>query len=175
MGGPGSGPHPGTGANQADRVANAKKGKIRVDARVQRYCEEHNEAMLAAALGSKRVGHNLPADIIIHDASGKPAHGLEVKTIISNKESRIKMDPPAIARKRMWSRKQKAPFHTIVLDDTHVFDAGGIGVHDESKRIIYYRRGVGSFRTKNMHICKDTNELKSLIDMPTRKLPSGAK
>jgi uncharacterized repeat protein (TIGR03803 family) len=81
----------------------------------------------------------------------------------------------ALARKRTWARKNKAQFHTVVIDDSKVFNANGLGKHDDSQRKIYYRRGAGSFRVAKMYECKNMSEVKTMINTPTKKLPVGAK
>ena len=186
-GGPGSGPRPGKGKPPArgksaggkavaEKLARAKKGRFQVNAKIQRHAEDHNETVLAKDLGGERIGQSQPPDIVLRDASGKITHALEVKTMFHNEEERIRMDGEAVARKRTWSRQNnKAPFHTVVLDDTKAFSAGGEGIHDYSKRRIFYRRGLGGFSISKMYMCKDTKELKSVIEMPANKLPLGAK
>jgi len=66
--------------------------------------------------------------------------------------------------------------HTVVVDDTKVFNANGPGKHDESQRRLFYRRGFGSYRVDGMHEVKGgMKELKQLLLMDKRKLPKGAK
>jgi len=84
------------------------------------------------------------------------------------------MKRSAQERKAEWERKNKATVHTVVFDDSRVYNANGPGKHDESKRVIYYRRGYGSFRVDGMHQVKDLNELKKLLDTPNDKLPKAA-
>lgn len=176
-GGPGSGPHWHGGRKpyqHKDRVARAKAAHHMVDSKIQRYAEEKNEPEMAKALGGLSYKDNEPVDIVMGD-EGVVKHGIELKTVISNKAGKITMKGEALARKRTWARNNKAQFHTVVLDDSRVYNAGGEGVHDISQRKILYRRGAGSFRLSKMHVCKDTDELKTLINTPTKKLPSGAK
>jgi len=148
-------------------------GAIRVGKEVQRYAEEHNEAYVAGALGGQSLADNEAADVIL-TMDGK-VHGVELKTMVSNKANKITMKADAKARKRKWERKNKGTMHMVVLDDSEVFNAKGPGKHDPSKRKIYYRRGFGSFSTTNMHEAKSLEEVKELIGTPKRKLPPGAK
>ena len=78
-------------------------------------------------------------------------------------------------RKAAWENANKADVHTVVFDDHDVFNAKGKGKHDESKRVILYRRGYGSFRTSTMYKCKGIAELKSLMEMTDEQLPDSAK
>jgi hypothetical protein len=143
---------------------------------IQRYAEEHNEPAVAKALGGLSFKDNEPVDIVMGDPDGGTVkHGIELKTVVANTNGKITMKGDALARKRTWARKNKATFHTVVIDDSKVFNAGGKGKHDESQRRILYRRGAGSFRLSKMHECKDMAELKTLINTKTQKLPPGAK
>lgn len=191
-GGPGSGPHPGNGPKKPEpkpkpkaeekpagegksKSEIAKAAHVLVGKDIQRYSEEHNEPVLAKGIGGVHYKDNEPIDVGVKDASGKLTHGVELKTIIANKAGKITMSGEALARKRTWARKEKAPFHTVVFDDTQVYNALGPGKHDESKRVILYRRGAGSFRIGKMYKCKDMNEVKTLMNTPVKKLPEGAK
>lgn len=85
------------------------------------------------------------------------------------------MKASAQKRKRAWERQNKGQMHTVVLDDTNVYNAKGAGEHDDSKRVYYYRRGVGSFRLGNMHPVASADGVKKLIEMPAKQLPPLAK
>lgn len=146
-----------------------------VDKEIQRYAEEHNEPKMAKALGGVSFPNSESIDIAIAGDNGVVKHGIELKTIVSNKAGKITMKTDAIKRKATWERKNKATIHTVVLDDSKVFNAGGPGVHDESQRRIFYRRGYGSFRVATMHEVKDVKELKKLINTSKRDLPPAAK
>jgi hypothetical protein len=138
-----------------------------VGAEIQRYSEEHNEPLLAKGVGGLSLRDNEPVDVIIHakDKTGKMvlAHGVELKTLVDNKSSKITQNKTAIANKKAWSDRNGAPHHTVVFDDRNVFNAGGHGVHDDSKRQIYYKAGSGSFRIASMTKVKDMAHLKQLI------------
>lgn len=153
----------------------AKASAKRVGREIQRYSEEHNEPALAKSLGGMSFPNGEPVDVAIPRKTGFVGHGIELKTITGNKNFKLTMDSYAQVRKIIWEKEQKASFHTIVYDDTDVFNAKGQDKHDESKRVIYYRRGVaGSARVAGMHRAKDMAELKKLMSMPESELPEGA-
>lgn len=170
-GGEEAGAGKGGGESKSER---AKKAHVMVDKTIQRYAEEHNEPAFAKAIGGLSFKDNEPVDVVL-GKDGVISHGIELKTVVKNANGKITMKGEALARKRTWARKNKAQFHTVVLDDSKVFNALGEGKHDESQRRILYRRGAGSFRLEKMHVCKDMAELKTLIDTPTKKLPPAAK
>lgn len=158
-----------------DRCQRAKATHVMVDKGIQRYAEEHNEPRVAEALGGVSFPDGEPIDIAIAGENGVVQHGVELKTIVKNSNGKITMKGDAIARKAKWERKNKAKIHTIVVDDTDVFNAGGEGKHDESKRKIYYANGYGSFRIATMHQVKDMEEVKKLMNTPYGKPPQAAK
>lgn len=138
---------------------------------VQRWAEEHNEPQFAKAIGGLAYKDNEPIDVV-SGAGGKIEHGIEMKTMVSNKASKLTMDKYAQVRKVEWEKNNGATFHTVVVDDR----SAGIGsVHDSSKRVYYYRRGIaGSARIDSMHKCKNLAEVKKLMTMPESELPDGA-
>lgn len=151
----------------------AKQSAKHVGAEIQRYAEEHNEPVAAKALGGKAMRDNEAEDIrISHD--GKITHGVELKTIVDNGNNKITQKGSAMERKAAFMAEHHVPFHTVVFDDTHVFNANGPGKHDDSKRVIYYRRGFGSFRLDNMHIAKDMDEVNLLLATKDSDLPKAA-
>lgn len=159
----------------SDRAARAKAAHKLIDKTVQRYAEEHNEPQFAQAVGGLSFKDNEPVDVVVGDASGRIAHGIELKTMVDNANNKITMKREAMERKARWSRANKATFHTVVIDDSAVFNAKGEGRHDESKRRLFYRRGFGSFRVGGMYEVKGgVEELKRLLDTPKRNLPAGA-
>lgn len=159
----------------SERAARAKAAHKLVDARIQRYAEEHNEPRFAKAMGGVSFPDGEPVDVAIPDKSGKLAHGVELKTMTIGGNDKLTMNSYAQVRKIVWEQDQKATFHTIVSDDRAVLDAKGDGQHDDSKRVYYYRRGVaGSARVGTMYRAKDEAELKRLMTMPEDQLPEGA-
>lgn len=154
----------------------AKSSAVRVDKEIQRYAEEHNESAVAKKLGGKALPDNEAADVVVEAGEPPKIHGLELKTMVVSGNRKVTMKGDAQARKRTWERKNKATMHTVVVDDTRVFNANGPGKHDESQRRIFYRRGFGSYRVDGMHEVKGgMKELKELLSMDKRKLPKGAK
>lgn len=159
----------------SSRSITAKISAKRVDRTIQRYSEEHNEPAFALKIGGFSFKDNELVDVVV-GSGGIVKHGIELKTMVDNSNNKITMKGDAMARKRKWARQNKAQIHTVVIDDRNVFNAKGKGKHDESKRVYYYRRGVGSFRVQNMYRVEGgINELKTLLDTPKRQLPKGAK
>lgn len=158
----------------AERTKTPKKV---VNKDVQRHCEEHNEAELAEKIGGERTPGGHPVDVLFTDPDTGRKHGLELKTLVQNESGRIRMEREALVKKRAWRRKEKGRGHTIVFDDREVYDALGPGIHDYSKRKIYYRRGFGGFSTSSMHeVTGGYEELLTLIKTKTRRtLPKGAR
>ena len=177
-GGPGSGPQTHNGRAKPPAVSarseRARAAHFMVDSEIQRYAEEYNEPIIAKALGGKSSRNSAEVDIILTTSDGRQ-HGVELKTMVANGNAKITMKTQAMQRKKSWERKNKGTVHTVVLDDSKVFNALGKGKHDITKRRILYRRGYGSFRTAKMHVCANMAEVKRLIQMPKRELPVGAK
>lgn len=158
----------------SEKAARAKQSAKLVDSEIQRYSEEHNEPKFAKAIGGVSFPDGEAIDVAIAGASGSVAHGIELKTMVDNGNNKITMKRSAMERKAAWERKNRAPVHTVVLDDTAVFNANGPGQHDESKRRMFYRRGYGSFRVGTMHPVKNMAELKQLMGMKENQLPPAA-
>jgi hypothetical protein len=153
----------------------AKKAHVMVDGDIQRYAEEHNEPRFAKAIGGFSFKDNEPVDVVLGE-EGVVKHGIELKTMVINSNGKITMKRSAMERKAEWEKNNKATFHTVVLDDHAVKDALGPGQHDESKRVVYYRRGYGSFRVAGMHkVTGGVEELRSLMNMGDDELPLAAK
>ncbi len=144
-----------------------------VDATIQRYCEEHNERHIAHALGGASLPDSEPVDVKVPPR--RPKHGIELKTMVSNKRGAIRMSRSARERKAAWESETGATLHTLVLDDRNVFDAKGKGEHDEAQRVIYYRRGCGNLSVTSMHKCKNMAEVRRLMSMNDDELPEAAK
>lgn len=190
----------------SETAKRSKAAHVMVDKDVQRYAEEHNEAHLAKALGGvslpdseamdvaiagnpadkskwekeaarwqadKAAGKNPPKKM---DISGEMTHAVEMKTSVISKNRQIDMNPYAQVRKIVAEKERGAVLHTVVYDDHDVYNAKGPGQHDESKRRIFYRRGVGGskFPIDGMHEVKDAGELKTLMNMPDKQLPAKA-
>lgn len=152
----------------------AKASASLTDKEIQRYSENENEPILAKATGGLSLKDNEPIDVIVIK-SGIVQHGIELKTMVGNKANKITMKKSAIDRKAAWVKEHKAPMHTVVFDDQKVFNADGKGKHDESKRTIYYKRGMGSFRVDSMHKVPDMATLTELLNTADGDLPAAAK
>ena len=158
----------------AARVLRAKMASVITDAVIQQYSEENNEPILAKATGGLSLRDNEPVDVLV-TKNGMIQHGIELKTMISNKSGKITMEKDALQRKREWQEQNFAPMHTVVFDDRDVYDANGPGQHDPSKRVIYYRLGAGSFRVGAMQKVSNVNDLNALLATPPDSLPSKAR
>lgn len=153
----------------------AKQSATYVGKDIQRYAEENNEPKFAKAIGGLSYDDNEPVDVVA-GKGGIVRDGVELKTMVSNKASKLTMDKYAQVRKVVWEQEKSATFHTVVIDDRAVYNAGGDGEHDESARSYYYRRGIaGSARIESMHKCKNIGEVKKLMGADETSLPDGAK
>jgi hypothetical protein len=158
-----------------EKAARAKAAHVMVDKTIQRYAEEYNEPRMAKVVGGHSYPDSEPMDLAIRGKNGKLSHLFEMKTIVKNTNGKITMDSYSQVRKIVREQEEGGVFHTIVSDDSKVFNAKGEGKHDESKRVYYYRRGVaGSARIESLHKCNEA-ELKKLINTSTDKLPDAAK
>lgn len=173
----------------------AKASATRVGRDIQSYCEETNEPILAKMLGGSSIKDNQPVDVVVFKGNAKAPvgpledhqyrsllakhgamYGIEMKTVVSNKANKLTMKRSAMDLKRGWEQGAGVPIHTIVFDDSKVFNALGAGRHDVTKRRIFYRLGYGSFRIDKMHEVKGgTKELKKLLATKADDLPLGAK
>jgi phage portal protein BeeE len=157
----------------AAKAALAKRKCFICDKSVTRYADA-NEAVVAKKLGGLSFRDSEAVDVVLGQG-GRVEHGIEIKTIVANKEGKIKMKPTQIRRKMKWSADNKAEISTLVIDDSAVKDAKGPGQHDFSKRVLYYRRGVGGFRFAGMQKVKNYGQLKKLLAMSVDELPDAAK
>lgn len=155
------------------KSARAKAAHVMVDKTIQRYSEEHNEPRIAAAIGGESYNDSEPVDVGIKKG-GKVAHGIEIKTMVISSNNKITMKRSAMEKKKAWEETTGGVYHTVVLDDHDVFNALGEGQHDESKRVIYYKRGAGSFRVDGMQRVGSMKELKKLMETPDVQLPKAA-
>lgn len=152
----------------------AKQSATYVGKDVQRWAEEHNEPQFAKQIGGLAYKDNEPVDVVA-GKGGTVETGVEMKTMVENKASKLTMDRYSQVRKVVWEQEHDATFHTVVVDDRAVYNAGGAGVHDESQRSYYYRRGVaGSARVASMQKCDNIGQVKKLMAMPEENLPAGA-
>lgn len=170
-GGPGSGPHPGTGGGEkkvkartkaapmSEKAQRAKAAHKMVDATVQQEADKV-EREFAKSIGGASFENSEPVDVVVADKSGRVAHGIEHKYVQDNANDKITMNKYAQVRKVVWEQKNKADFHTVV---------------ETKSGETYYRRGVGSFRIGGMHkVTGGKAELKQLMNTHENKLPAGA-
>jgi len=116
------------GGSRAARAAASHKPATAEKQRIADRSEQH----LAKELRANRTPDNSPFDLLV----GK--HGIEAKTIIEAKNSKLTCHPESCARKRTAARKLKVRPHTIAIDLR------------SGKPEYYYSRGVGSFRLGSM-------------------------
>jgi hypothetical protein len=128
-----------------------------IDWSYQQHAEENNERELAAALGGFVTRGSAPVDVVV-TRHGRPAHGIELKTLVTQGNDKITMKTPAMDRKFDWASEHGAALHTVVFDDREAMD-------DASRRRVYHRLGVGSFRIGNMRLLEGgLQELAALLD-----------
>lgn len=162
----------------------SRQGGRRVSAAEQRHAEEHNEAHLAAEMEQQGfhalpIPDGAPEDVRLHEA-GKIVGGIELKTLLFGGEGprgpQLRMKADALERKRDWQVTHAAQMHTVVFDDRKVFNALGEGQHDESQRVIYYRRGCANFEPEQTMVkVRDMAHLAELLRMPDDELPAKGK
>lgn len=155
----------------SEKAQRAKAAHVLVDKDIQRYAEEHNEPRMAKLLGGKSLPDSEPKDIETEK------HLIELKTMVSNTNGKITMDSYSQVRKIVDEKETGKAFHTIISDDSAVYNANGEGKHgDDANRVYYYRRGVaGSARIQSMHRCENEAELKKLMETEEQDLPEAAK
>lgn len=192
----------------------AKQSASRTDIRSQTYTKVHAEIGFGRDIGGTTSPDSQPVDAISggdvkkEDRIGvdefgkaKPEHGVELKTVTSNKESKLTMDRYSMVRKVNWQRETGANFHTVAIDDREVlagaakltgkespevakekinqacerYNKGDKTGFDMSKRKYCYKRGIaGSAQISNMQECKNMGEVKKLMNMPEKELPPKA-
>jgi hypothetical protein len=162
----------GGGDGPSEKAQRAKTHAVRVDVEIQRYSEEFNEPHFAEQVGGESLTNNEPVDVRV-EVDGK-LHGIELKTMTVGKNNKLTMKKEAMERKAAWEKKNKGRVHTVVYDDTKVFNANGSGKHDLSQRKIYYRRGYGSFRVNGMMEVSSEKELRGLLSLRINQLPPSA-
>lgn len=137
---------------------------------------ERNEPIVAAIARGRAVGYitNGPVDVIVNVES--KIHGIEVKTLVSNKASKITMNQEALANKATWKRNpmdadgnpsdRKGYLHTIAIDDRDQFTPAQYSGHK-----MYYSPGVGSFNLGAMTPVVNDEHLRGLISGKYKHTP----
>ena len=153
----------------AARRARAKETHQRSTAWRQQYCEE-KELMVANIIAKKvggkvhsvkRTDDNDAVDIEVQFSVGGKKVGIEIKTMIVNKEGKITMHPSSLERKRMWTDNKNTFGHTVIIDDRGVFedfDGSKPGrAFFKGPSTVYYSPGYGSPRvtSKNVDLIGD--------------------
>jgi hypothetical protein len=138
----------------------------------QRYAEAQ-EQVFANAIGGTHLADNEPMDVTVPRAGGG-LHGLEVKTLVNQKNDKITMKKDAVDAKTAWAQKNQGELHTVVLDHRDRYDGGANKEHYSGNEIMY-KRGVGAFRLGQMQKCKDAAEVKRLMELPEGELPRAAR
>jgi len=153
----------------------------------QWYARE-NETKLARKIGGTVTEVTDVVDVVLK-IDGK-LYGIELKTLLDNHHSKIKVDPTAGAGKEKWERNTGGTIHTVVFDDSEVVpgktrreriaaikrkrEGKGSSGFDTSKRVVYYKRGWGSFRLGGMAKVDGWGDLKRLMtakdEKPTKSL-----
>jgi len=163
---------PKTKKQEETKSEKAKSAAVHVGSEVQRYADVAEQSA-AKALKGVSFKDSEPVDVVV-GREGVVEHGIEFKAVVLGANDKLTMNSYAQVRKIEWEKKNKATFHTLVFDDRKVYSPDG--KHDESKREIYYRRGVaGSARLGSLYKCKDLKEANALMAMDEKKLPDAAK
>jgi len=109
-----------------NRSAIAKSHAVRIALKEQALAENVIQQQVAKAVGGQVYGNDSEAvDVVIKDAKGRITHGIEVKGVIvqqgaaraaAGKLPQISMKREAVERKNAWSKQNKAPVHTVIVD-----------------------------------------------------------
>lgn len=127
----------------------ALKNMVVVDKAQQDKAEEA-ERLVTKALHGVQQHNNSPMDVVMKLPNGKQI-GLEVKTLLLQKNDKITMKRDALARKTQWGKDNNSAIGTVVLDLR------------EKGMSVFYRSGVGSFRV--MHMQEVQGGLKGLASV----------
>jgi hypothetical protein len=95
-----------------------------------------SEVTVAKALNGSHLLDNEPMDVIM--SVGRMTHGIEVKTLLDNKNDKITMHPESRMRKEDWVKTSKARGHTVIVDKRN------------RPTTYYYHSGFGAFRLAGM-------------------------
>lgn len=163
-GGPGSGRKPGFGHHYFVPPVLSKKQKEALAKYKPTRAFEHaqsdiGERLVREAVKGKATPNHHPVDVMI----GK--HGIEVKTLVSQKEAagvgmysrhpRAFIDSEALARKYAWAQKTGNKLHTVVVDLR--------AVKNGKPNAVYHYPGVAPSRSIAKMTMTDLKGLKALI------------
>lgn len=110
---------------------------------------EEIERLVTKALGGVQQHNNSPMDVVMKFPNGKTM-GLEVKSLLLQKNDKITMKRESLAKKVQWGKDNKSNIGTVVVD-----------LRQKGMQV-YYRDGVGSFRI--MHMTEVQGGLKGLTN-----------
>lgn len=117
------------GAGLSEKAKRAKASHVTATREMQRAAIK-NERDLAKRIKAKHLPDNEPFDV------RTTAHAFEVKTILVGKHDKITMRKECRERKIDFASKNKLKMHTVVFDNR--------------SDVVYYSKGVGSFRLGSM-------------------------
>lgn len=106
--------------------------------------------VVSRLIGGQPTDDHAPMDVLARTPSGR-LNGVEVKTLIDNKNDKITMHPESLARKEAWVKEHGANGHTVVVDRRGVAPA------------YYYHAGFGSFRVPGSMERVNAGELRNRI------------
>jgi len=122
-------------SGMSDRARNALIS-YKPTRRAEQKIAAQSERIVAKAIGGTDLDDNEPMDIVVDTPNG--VHGVEVKTLLRNKNDKLTMTDGSLERKAQWLRKNHATGHTVVVDKR------------QSPTTYYHREGFGSFRVHTM-------------------------
>lgn len=148
-GGPGSGCNPEKGQCGRkpgnERSTRAKTTHIPATRAVHKAAKA-NQGKLATHIAGTEIADNAPFDVVYKDV------GIEVKTLIQQKNDKLTMHPSSLARKMKEAKRAGLKkVYTVAFDKR------------PGKNGIYIREGLGSFRLGKMTQVKNMNELRDII------------
>ncbi|MDE2100019.1 MAG: hypothetical protein KGL39_22385 [Patescibacteria group bacterium] len=128
--GPTCGRKPGAGVD-VDKSARAK-AFYKPSTQAKQLIADQSEQQLSKLCGVPRTTDNSAFDLLSNKI------GVEVKTLIDNKNDKITMHPESRRRKIAEAQEKKLRMYTVVIDKRGKTPA------------YYYSEGVGSFRLGNL-------------------------
>lgn len=138
-------------AQQTVRKSDLARATHKPSTSAKQALARESEAAVKTALRIKAMqGGNLhPVDAITK--RGGRTFGVEVKTLMDNKNDKITMHPESVARKQQWARRERAALHTVVVDLRN------------GPAQMYHRSGIGSFRLGGLTPIASAAHLRRLV------------
>jgi hypothetical protein len=132
---------------KSKRSRAAKASHVAIGA-AKRALAADMERLVAGAFRSVPTTGNAPFDVLIR----RVTVGVEVKTLVDQKNDKITMHPASLARKLRSARALRLRrVYTVVVDLRG------------RKPVVYYKRGLGSFRLGSLLKLAGFNELKKVV------------